>query len=413
MILLYLKDKPFRILINSNILNSIGDYLFTIIFVIYAAHIPKYANIATSIASLNILLPSIFGIILGEIANKNTNQVHTLIVNKVWQIGCFFVVTICLCMAKSIGIFLIICLFNLISEIIGNYSFLVELKLFKENVSEKNMNTAMSMSQGLTSVVNIISQTYGAILITMIDYQYFYVGIINIITFIVALIVLLLGKNSIKEEKEEKEKIVIKDLVKNHIITWKRLKEHKNILNLVIIIAFLNMLIGSISSIQNVYFINHQNMWINSYGITLAVFNSVFTLGMLIGTMTPNDFFKKVALSNIAMMLLVSLMLVSVLYALNLTRFKYILLVAIFVMTFLAGKISPRFSSLIINSVSADKIASISGIVNTIVTLSVPLGTGILLTVYNIDNSSNLVWIILIILVVLILYKFYLEKIKK
>lgn len=86
---LYLKDKPFRILINSNILNSIGDYLFTIIFVIYAAHIPKYANIATSIASLNILLPSIFGIILGEIANKNTNQVHTLIVNKVWQIGCF------------------------------------------------------------------------------------------------------------------------------------------------------------------------------------------------------------------------------------------------------------------------------------------------------------------------------------
>lgn len=59
----------------------------------------------------------------------------------------FFVVTICLCMAKSIGVFLVICLFNLISEIIGNYSFLVELKLFKENVSEKkyeycNVNVA-------------------------------------------------------------------------------------------------------------------------------------------------------------------------------------------------------------------------------------------------------------------------------
>lgn len=81
---LYLKDKPFRILVNSSVLNSIGDYLFTIIFVIYAAHIPNYSNLATSIASINIVLPSVFSIILGELANRNIKQVRTLIMNKIW-----------------------------------------------------------------------------------------------------------------------------------------------------------------------------------------------------------------------------------------------------------------------------------------------------------------------------------------
>lgn len=196
MIKLYLKDKPFRILTNSNILNSIGDYIFTITFIIYAAHIDNYSKIATSLASISILIPSTLDIFLGKLADKTVNHVNTLILNKIYQIFCFIIVTYSLYNQKNISNFLIVFVFNLISEILGSYSNLIELNLFKINVSNDNMNNAMSLTQGLMSFINIISQTYGAILIVKLNYHYFYIGIINIITFIIALLILILGKNT-------------------------------------------------------------------------------------------------------------------------------------------------------------------------------------------------------------------------
>ncbi|HJD08700.1 MAG TPA: MFS transporter [Candidatus Ligilactobacillus faecavium] len=400
---LYLKDKPFRILVNSSVLNSIGDYLFTIIFVIYAAHIPDYFNLATSIASINIVLPSIFSIFLGELANRNTKQVRTLITNKIWQICCFAAITALLCIQKNMVIFIVICILNLISEVIGNYSYLIELKLFKENVSKENMNVAMSMSQGLTSIVNIISQSYGAILIGILDYQYFYIGIINIITFFIALLILIMGRKSIVEKNKEENIFSIQKIFQNSIVTLKELKQSKNILRFVIVISLINMLIGSISSIQNIYFLNHKTMRIGSYGITLAVVNAAFTLGMLLGTMTPNDLFKKVSLLRLITLLLPFFIGTVLLYSLNISKLRYLLLITIFITTYFAGKISPRFASLIINTVPEDKVSPVSGMVNTIVTISIPVGTGILLFLYNTKCQLNLAWSLMIVVAVILL----------
>lgn len=257
-------------------------------------------------------------------------------------------ITIFLCVQKNIVVFIVICVLNLISEVIGNYSYLIELKLFKENVSKENMNTAMSMSQGLTSIVNIISQSYGAILIEVLNYRYFYVGIINILTFIVALIILIMGRRSIIEKGEERDDINIWKVFRNSTVTLKELTYRKNILRFIIIISLINMLIGNISSIQNVYFLNHKAMRIGSYEITLAVVNAAFTLGMLLGTMTPNDLFKKVSLLGLITLLLPCFIGTVFVYLLNIGGLRYLLLVTIFITTYFAGKISPRFASLII-----------------------------------------------------------------
>lgn len=89
-----------------------------------------------------------------------------------------------------------------------------------------------------------------------------------------------MGRRSIIEKGEERDDINIWKVFRNSTVTLKELTYRKNILRFIIIISLINMLIG----IQNVYFLNHKAMRIESYRITLAVVNSAFTLGMLLGT---------------------------------------------------------------------------------------------------------------------------------
>ena len=222
-----------------------------------------------------------------------------------------------------------------------------------------------------------------------------------------------MGRKNIVEKNKEENIFSIQKIFQNSIVTLKELKQSKNILRFVIVISLINMLIGSISSIQNIYFLNHKAMRIGSYGITLAVVNAAFTLGMLLGTMTPNDLFKKISLLRLITLLLPCFIGTVFLYSLNISKLRYLLLITIFITTYFAGKISPRFASLIINTVAEDKVSSVSGVVNTIVTISIPVGTGILLFLYNIKYQINLAWSLMIVIAVILLMLMIKNKLNK
>lgn len=116
---------------------------------------------------------------------------------------------------------------------------------------------------------------------------------------------------------------------------------------------------------------------------------------------TPNDKFKNIQLEKIAFILMINLLAVSLIYIYNNSHLKYVLLILTFTLSFLAGKISPRFSSLIINSLPKHVISSAIGILNTLLTVSIPIGTGILLFIYNISNSAKLIWVIISIITII------------
>lgn len=46
--------------------------------------------------------------------------------------------------------------------------------------------------------------------------------------------------------------------------------------------------------------------------------------------------------------------------------------------------------------------SSVSGVVNTIITISIPVGTGLLLLLYNVKCQVNLAWILMIVIAVIL-----------
>ena len=65
----YLKNSGYRALINSTVLSGIGDSLYNIVFIIYAASVPN-KSLAVSLASFATLLPSLLSVVTGSLADQ-------------------------------------------------------------------------------------------------------------------------------------------------------------------------------------------------------------------------------------------------------------------------------------------------------------------------------------------------------
>lgn len=162
MINLYIKKSVFRTLIDASVFNNLGNYLYLIVFIIYAAQLTENSSLAVLLASLGLLIPSLSEILTGYYADQVAYPYRRLVRIKLIQIGLFTMITVGMLLPKGIVLFLILWLLGMASDILGNFSGLIVIKLFKLTLTSQNMNSAFSLSQGLTNLTDIFGQALGA-----------------------------------------------------------------------------------------------------------------------------------------------------------------------------------------------------------------------------------------------------------
>lgn len=132
-----------------------------------------------------------------------------------------------------------------------------------------------------------------------------------------------------------------------------------------------------------------------SFSSAILTINIVFMIGSILGNTLPIKCLQKLSLHS-----LISLIIVEMIFMFTILLFQqnyWVILALMFIISFSLGKLNPKFSALIMHSTPSKYLGSIFGIIDSIITISSPIGSIFLISCYNI-LSEQLTFLIAILI---------------
>lgn len=408
----YFSNKGYRILTNASLLNAIGNSLYNIVFIVYASTLP-FNTLAVSLASIAIFIPSFFQPFLGHLADRITNKLKWNILAKLAQFVLFLLLAGLILLKGSLILFFILLLINVLGDCLGFFSGALQLPYIKHLVPEENLMEAMGFQNALYTLIQLIFQGLGGFAIVQLNYNFSLFALINAITFLMAALIIIRHFSFLNT-------FDIKSMTKSPLEKTSFRKDFKETIHLLIqnpflkIIMFFAVLINLLSSssdgLLNISLLHREYLWFSNLPNTLALISMSSSIGLLLGALFTKDFFKKVSTVTIINLVLLNAALLPISFIL--IQSKILLLILLFTLGYLLGKINPRISAYIISEVPQEQLGLTSGIFNTLVMVGAPLGQLVFLGSANLFNDT-LSWFIFgsLSVIFLIISNFYGKKV--
>ncbi|MGT2799472.1 MFS transporter [Streptococcus marmotae] len=399
---LLLKNNLYRILTISRMLNSFGSYIYNLVFIIYAASLPK-ATFAVFIANMVTIIPTIFTFWIGIKADRTRNK-------AIWMISIGFIQAILFSLVafviknKTFFVFSWLCLLNITSDILSDYASGLRLPILQKNIEKEDLFEAYSFSQFTSYFCNILGQSFGVWLLTISDNNFSFVAIINAVSFLLASAILLINKKKLTHEpvvvSNTSNSLLkqFKEMYRNMDVIFKN-SNNTSFIKILSAILFINALGGAVGSIYNFYFMK-QSLPNLSYGQSLLIVEIVLLVGAILGSLTPNDYFSK---KTFPTLLMINSSLFIILGFVNSLPISPLLgIVILFFAAYIMGKATPKLDALLMEKLPSDILAQSNNFLGMTFTLSLPVGTFFFssLAVYSI----NITWFIFIIISIFALF---------
>ncbi len=387
---LVLKNHFFRRMVMSNFLNNLGSAIYNLVFVIYVAEV-YHSKTMLFIANNIMMLPIYFQIFVGFQSDKTKNKSRALLISGYVQ-ALLFIGVAWLTQNATFVTFSLICLINVISDMLALYSSNLRLPLFKRFLGEEELREAFSFNHFVRILSNIGGQFLGVWLLTISHNNYGLVAFLNALTFFLST-VLLIGifkdydslvekeaQNS-QEEPEKSKKQSLKGAWKVLQGAFETVGSGISVKRLLLALTLQFTLAGAENVMFNMYFLSHP-IGILSYEQILIALNLVSTAGLVAGDLTPNDWFSR---QTYPFLLICNGLLVALFGFLCLLNYQgYFLLVLLFMTGYIFAKSSPKLTSELLIAIPEDYFGQVMGLISTITQLAIPVG-GFLL-------SGLLVW---------------------
>ena len=157
-----------------------------------------------------------------------------------------------------------------------------------------------------------------------------------------------------------------------------------------------------------VIIVKSENLVFGNVAYTVTLLELVEIISMVLGGLYQLDIYKNMTLkSNVIIEILIFIIYVlNIIYLQN----KYILLILIIIIGYLAGISNPKLDALILQSVPEENQTSIFSIFSTLITLTVPIGTVIILFISNVLSVNVALYVLLILLLILTIYSLKLKE---
>lgn len=166
---------------------------------------------------------------------------------------------------------------------------------------------------------------------------------------------------------------------------------------LLLSILCLNMLSGSLNAIYNIWLLTAKIGHL-SYSQALLLIEFILVGGILIGSLTPHDYFSKKSVRELLKINAVIFFLVGLSNLIHLPLIFGVLLLAF--ASYLVGKVNPKINSLLLSKLPANTLAQTNNFLSFLFTLSLPVGTVLFssLSLWNITFT----WLTFLIVAVII-----------
>ena len=171
-----ISNKLYLKLLISDVISNLGDVLYFIALMTYVIEI-KDSNLAISIINFSETIPVLFTIFFGMIADKTLNKV-SMIIRTLWlRVILYLLMAIVMTFKASILVVIIASIVNLIADTLGRFENGLFYPISNQIVEKSDREETMAFRQTVISIMDIINQSVGAMLITILSF--FHLALIN------------------------------------------------------------------------------------------------------------------------------------------------------------------------------------------------------------------------------------------
>ncbi|TWT12009.1 MFS transporter [Streptococcus sp. sy004] len=371
---LFLSHSLYRALSLSRVFSTLGAYIYNLVFVIYAASLPR-PNLAIFLANMVPMIPILFTFWLGVKADRTDNKGRKMIVIGFVQALLFTVIALIINQGTYL-VFSIICLLNVISDCLSDFASGLRLPILQEHVATDDLMEAYSFNQFLSYICQIAGQFLGVWLLTISNQSYALVAGVNAIFYLLSALILYSHRHNLTHQPVStiREKIPLRQRLKDLYQMMEQIfqnSEQISFASLLLSILVLNALGGGLGSIYNFYLLK-VSLFGLPYGQALILVQIIFLAGAILGSLTPKDYFAKQSLSFLLVLNSGLFILMGLSNLLNLPPILALLLLAF--ASYLLGKANPKLDALLMANIPSETLAQASNFLGLMFTLSLPLG---------------------------------------
>ena len=360
-----LKNQLYLKVLLSDLISNFGDTLYFIALMTYVTEL-KDSNLAVSIINLSETIPILFTVFFGIIADRTLNKVETIIKTLWIRVGLYLVVAMVMNFKASIMVVILASMVNLVSDTLGQFENGLFYPISNRIVEKSEREEAMAFRQTVTSTMNIVNQSLGAFLITILSF--FHLALINSLTFAISLFIMLVIKHQIDYDDQTSYstsstfhfKTLFSEIMSNLKLSIKHLFSISHMKAALLVIPILN---GSLAILTPLVVVNL------SKGSALTIMNTATTISLLgistvAGGILGGAFIlisKRFKSLSIGALLKMNLMTVLLSFVAFYYQNIYLLLFASFLSSVFVSALNPKMGAIIFNHIDETKLATIFG----------------------------------------------------
>ena len=360
-----LKNQLYLKVLLSDLISNFGDTLYFIALMTYVTEL-KDSNLAVSIINLSETIPILFTVFFGIIADRTLNKVETIIKTLWIRVGLYLVVAMVMNFKASIMVVILASMVNLVSDTLGQFENGLFYPISNRIVEKSEREEAMAFRQTVTSTMNIVNQSLGAFLITILSF--FHLALINSLTFAISLFIMLVIKHQIDYDDQTSYstsstfhfKTLFSEIMSNLKLSIKHLFSISHMKAALLVIPILN---GSLAILTPLVVVNL------SKGSALTIMNTATTISLLgistvAGGILGGAFIlisKRFKSLSIGALLKMNLMTVLLSFVAFYYQNIYFMLFASFLSSVFVSALNPKMGAIIFNHIDETKLATIFG----------------------------------------------------
>lgn len=362
-----LKNKLYLKVLISDLISNFGDTLYFIALMTYVTEI-KDSNLAISIVNISETIPILFTILFGIIADRTLNKVE-MIIKTLWlRVVLYLLVAVVMNFKPSIIVVIFASIVNLIADTLGQFENGLFYPISNRIVKKSEREETMAFRQTVVSTMNIVNQSFGAFLITILSFSH--LAFINSLTFAISLLIMLVIKNQINDYYEEMNstskiskfdfKSSFSEVVSNLKLSINHLFSIGNMKAALLVIPILNGSLAILTPLVVVNLSKGSNLTIINSATTISLLGiSTVSGGILGGTLILiSKKFKNLSIGTLLKMNLTTVFLSFVaFYFQNI----YLIILSSFLSSVLVSALNPKLGTIIFNNIDETKLATIFG----------------------------------------------------
>ncbi|WP_318765981.1 MFS transporter [Lactiplantibacillus carotarum] len=377
------KNTAFLTLTGADLFETIGTSFFNILLLTYAKGFQQ-ANLLVSIVSIATVLPGVFGIVTGTLADRAPNKRAWLVGTKLVQ-ALLYLLLARLIKQRQVGLLLVIIGINFGSDVLGLFSYSLRMPLLQNKVPTTFQEQAVGINQGIATLMQTAGQALGVTLLALTgDYQL--AGLVNAATFGLAALVLLLGYRSLATTIMPQPRQPLAQL-------WHQIKRalaassEVRVMPLISSILLMNAVGASLDAVLNLFLLQRGSRLPVSFSVAVFIMNTVFVVGNIAGNLLHTGIFKR---WTFRAMMLTTVGTFEALF-INLLTVQDFWLVTLFmgIGGFCMGQVNPKLMASLLRVAPPEMVGSISGMLNSLAMISRPIGSIGIVLIYNVVNPLS------------------------